>query len=277
MFSNLPSELIALVGDALPQADTNALARSDKRLYSALNARLYRKAESSAVLAWAARHDSVRTIRRLLDAVAEPDLDAAPGGRAALSLAAEHGGVSVVGFLLCHGVVAHRRDGKGRTAMSYAAQNGYDAIVDKLVDAPELVRNAVRDQLVASPLYYAAREGNVVIVRRLLRKGVFTTSTESHHTSPLYAAVRGRHEDVVKLLLQDAEDTNGANVARAALFHAAEVGDASVVDLAMRTRLVGADCRDGWGLTPLMVAKKEGNDAVADALQRWGAERLVWR
>jgi ankyrin repeat protein len=93
----LPNEILLLVTLSHElEADINALARTNRRLYSLLNLHLYWHNvlySGSRALLWAAKHGQEPTIRMLLDAGAH--LEPETGGNSTpVSLATENGHVA---------------------------------------------------------------------------------------------------------------------------------------------------------------------------------------
>ncbi|RAP74117.1 ankyrin repeat domain-containing protein [Paenibacillus montanisoli] len=90
-----------------------------------------------------------------------------------------------------------------------AAAVGDAAKVKELLAAdPQLV--SARDTSGRSALYYAAKQGYAEVVRSLLDSGADPNQAERDAAggAALYAAVRGRHTDCVKLLLAHGADPN---------------------------------------------------------------------
>eukprot|EP00039_Didymoeca_costata_P032652 m.38733 g.38733 ORF g.38733 m.38733 type:complete len:268 (+) comp9467_c0_seq2:1325-2128(+) len=65
-----------------------------------------------------------------------------------------------------------------------------------------------KDNLHASPLHYAARHGNSVILKALLQANAKIDIVNNKDQTPLYQAVVGEHGDVVQILLDNNADAN---------------------------------------------------------------------
>jgi hypothetical protein len=124
----------------------------------------------------------------------------------------------------------------GLTPLSWAAGNGYDAVV-KLLLAKDGVDVDLKDsQHSRTPLSWAACGGHKAMVKLLLETGkVEINARDTKGRTPLGWAAWGGHEAVVKLLL--------------------ETGKAEI------------DAKDATGRTPLLWAAQQGNKAMVKLLQ----------
>ncbi|CAF9941900.1 MAG: hypothetical protein HETSPECPRED_004379, partial [Heterodermia speciosa] len=124
-----------------------------------------------------------------------------------LSMAAERGWYTVVRALIELGANLDYKDGKGRTAITYAAIGGELNVFEHLL-GKGIYPNSMDDQF-RSPLSYASDGGHIRIVKRLLddERVSADPKDKSDHT-PLWNAVIGGHEQIVKLLLDKNVDVN---------------------------------------------------------------------
>ena len=96
---------------------------------------------------------------------------------------------------------ADSKDSYGRTPLSWAAQNGREAVV-KLLLATDKVDADSKDNYDQTPLWLAARNGHEAVVKLLLATDkVDADSKDSYSQTPLSRAAENGHEAVVKLLL----------------------------------------------------------------------------
>jgi ankyrin repeat protein len=139
-----------------------------------------------------------------------------------------------------------------------------------LVAGPALI-DAKNDKGV-TPLWLAAREGHLAVVKLLLENGAAVDAKDSVGATPLWLATFKGHLAVVKLLLEkgaavDAKDSEGATP----LWFATSDGNLAVVKLLLEK---GANPNvEARGLTPLRIAQAErGWAGIAELLRKAGAK-----
>jgi hypothetical protein len=118
-------------------------------------------------------------------------------------LAAYFGLEEAVKALLMRRRELDAKDSRGRTPLSYAAENGYEAIVKLLlaiegVDADSKTTGAYNAG--RTPLSFAAERGHEAVVKLLLGKGVNIDSKDYSGRTPMSFATLYRQEAVVKVL-----------------------------------------------------------------------------
>ncbi|RYP66586.1 hypothetical protein DL769_005993 [Monosporascus sp. CRB-8-3] len=214
------------------------------------------------------------------------DVDSRDGTyqRSALSWASENGFDGVVKLLIKgpkirliktiklpfrKGAEVDARDRGGRTPLSYAAWNGHLAIVRRLVKKG--ARADLKDRIGGTPVSYALCTGQQDIVHELV-KGAQAGSVDEIRRELLLSAAEKGHEPIVQRLLE-----NGATMevvdseGRTPLSRAAENGHEAVVKLLVDK---GADVetKDKYGRTPLWWAAKNGHETVVKLLVDKGAD-----
>ncbi|KAF4624273.1 hypothetical protein G7Y89_g13898 [Cudoniella acicularis] len=142
----------------------------------------------------------------------------------------------------------------GLTPLSWAAGNGYDAVVKPLLVKDSVDADLKDGQYSRTPLLWAARGGHEAVVKLLLETGkVEVNSKDKGSRTPLWWAACGGHEAVVKLLLEtgkvevDSKDEDG----RTPLSQAAYKGHKAVVKLLLETSKVEVDLKNEDSRTPL--------------------------
>jgi uncharacterized protein len=191
-----------------------------------------------------------------IDAGAAVD-DSAPDGTTALHWAVYHDDAALIERLLAAGADAAAANAYGATPMSEAAKIGNTTVIGMLLDAGADVESPGADGQTA--LMIAARGGNVDAARLLLERGAHVDATESwrRQTALMWASAQ-RHAEVVRLLIE----------------HGADVDARSAVN--KWPRQVTAEPRRMYrpfgGLTPLMLAAREGCVDCARALVEAGAD-----
>ena len=86
--------------------------------------------------------------------------------------------------------------------------------------------------------------------------------------TPLYWAVLGGHEEVVKVLLarEDVDPNNTAMDARTPLWVAADNGHEGVVKLLLERGDINIEASDAYGRSPLWVAACQGREEIVKRL-----------
>lgn len=188
----------------------------------------------------------------------------------------------------------HFKDVFGRTALHYAAMNGYVEMVRELLEYPHLNPNAV-DNYGLTPLHLAVKKGHISVSCLLIQahnidlncKAVFrhvrpqvpplqysngsymmhlfypsmcddneTYEIVNAGVTPLHIAAGGSHAEILRCLLESKCVNLHAVDFRGftALHFAVMYGDIKVVKLLMDQPNVNLNCCDGEGLMPLLLA-----------------------
>ncbi|XP_016965795.1 protein TANC2 isoform X4 [Drosophila biarmipes] len=150
-------------------------------------------------------------------------------GELALTAAARHGCVDVVGILLSRGAQIDARNRQGYSALWLAVKEGHWSVVEHLLQRGALLDEPL-GQTRKTPLMIAAEEGHLELVELLLARGA-SREAQDHEgfTALSWACLRG-HLAAAKTLIEHGcnrhhEDHNG----RTALDLAAYQGAASLV------------------------------------------------
>ena len=115
--------------------------------------------------------------------------------------AASKGCKELVEDLLCMGVNINVYDETHRTALSWASENGHEAVVKVLIKAKQADIES-KDMKGRTPLSWAVQSGNVGVVKLLLETGRANVEAEDDAgVTPLEYAKNGEHEEITKLLL----------------------------------------------------------------------------
>ncbi|KAK6073153.1 hypothetical protein SCUP515_07016 [Seiridium cupressi] len=173
------------------------------------------------------------------------------------------------------GPCQEEEDSYGRTPLSWAAENGHEAVVQLLLD-----KNAQVDladiKYGRTPLSWAAKNGYKAVVQLLLDKNAQVDTTDNIGRTPLFwaawrtplswAAENG-HKAIVQLLLdKNAQVDTTDNIGRTPLLWAAWYGQEAVVQLLLNKN-AQVDLADiKYRRTPLSWAAKNGHEAVVQLL-----------
>ncbi|KAH7008750.1 ankyrin repeat-containing domain protein [Ilyonectria destructans] len=128
--------------------------------------------------------------------------DCPPEGTSLIHVMSRYGVAGALGAILERrgqsGINIDAKDSHGRTPLSWAAENGHEAVVRLLVDRGAHTEAA--DKKGRTPLLRAAKNGHEAVVRLLVDRGAHTEAADRKGRTPLsWAAADGR-EAVVRLL-----------------------------------------------------------------------------
>ncbi|KAK1765324.1 ankyrin repeat-containing domain protein [Phialemonium atrogriseum] len=210
-----------------------------------------------------------------------------PDGFTTLMIASYFGLRTVVKSLLeTDGSDLDTRDDKyERSALSWAAGNGFDAVVKLLVKGAAISLKGLKlpfrkrakvdleDRDGRTPLSYAVWNGNVAVVKLLLRAGAGANREDQIGGTPLSYAICGGDEEVIKQLLKKGTQVgvrSEDSISKELLLSAAKMGHRGVVELLLEK---GADteARDESGKTPLQWAAENSQEGIVRLLLEKGA------
>jgi ankyrin repeat protein len=127
----------------------------------------------------------------------------------------------------------------------------------------------VLDREGRSPLFYAAKDGDLAIVGELIRRGARVNAQDTNLETPLHFAVREFRVDVAKYLIENganvnARDIHGNTPLSHAVFESRGRGDMIALLLS-----AGADksLKNDHGVSPQELAKSIGNYDVSTFLR----------
>ncbi|RDW89683.1 hypothetical protein BP6252_01715 [Coleophoma cylindrospora] len=116
-----------------------------------------------------------------------------------------------VKYLVAHGVDLHAIDANGERPIHAACRAGFEVGIDFILRRPDSTRSLDKESNFGTPLYAAASNGHVEIVRKLLDAGVNINSQAlpGNTLGPaLYVACAIGNLDVIQLLLSRGADTD---------------------------------------------------------------------
>jgi ankyrin repeat protein len=244
--------------------------------------------EAPRPLRMAAQRGDVPEIERLLARGARLDERTPYDGETALTAAARWGQAAAVKVLVEKGADPGLPNAAGENAVVLAAEGGHTEVVKLLSGGPRERKalaaaasagseESLETLLAAGPatdaeggeaLYHAAARGSAEMVRSLLAAGAPVNDWKEYRGRPLDGALTHGHPETARLLIAAGADLAGGHHQWPALFTAASVGHADLVELCLRS---GADVREVYapdGRTALSLARVP---AVAEALLRAGA------
>ena len=192
----------------------------------------------------------------------------APRNLTGAHIAAYFGLGELVMTLLKNGHDLDLGDSDSRTPLSFAAENGHEAVAELLLTQAEVDPDS-RAVYGQTPFSRAAMKGHKAVVELLLAQdGVDPDAKDDNGRTPLSWAAQNGHGAVVELLLvQDGVDPDSKdNIGQTLLSWAAENGHGAVVELLLAQDGVDPDSKDNGGRTPLSWAAKNGHGAVVELL-----------
>lgn len=164
---------------------------------------------------------------------------------------------------------AAAHDALDRTPLWWAAREGDVAQVRALATRAEV---DMADFDGETPLHAAARVGSVAVVSELLDRGADPNRAALYGVTPLMQAAANGRIEVVTVLLQAGADPNARDLfGKTALHDAALRGNSRLTNYLLER---GADLRiaDDAGNTALHLAARRGNDKVVAMLLARGAD-----
>jgi len=179
-------------------------------------------------------------------------------------------------------VKLNSHDGRyGRSALSWASENGHNDVVELLIKGPPLHRKNIfkllsfsrakvnkKDRNGRTPLSYAALHGREEVARLLFKAGARTDLVDHIGGTPISYAICGENKAIASLLCKEGRmpgslDKNFQKL----LLPAAERGDAVVVERLLNTGGgIDVNAKDDHGRTPLYLAVENSNDTIVQQL-----------
>jgi ankyrin repeat protein len=185
-------------------------------------------------------------------------------GRTALSWAAESGHEAVVRLLLEHKADVDAKANYGRTALHRAAGSGHEAVVRLLLEHKVDVDAKDKDGWTA--LFWAAGGGHEAVVRLLLEHKADVNAKDKDGKMVLFRAAGSGHEAVVRLLLEHKADVDTKIIYGGTVLHwAAGNGHEAIVRLLLEHK-ADVDAKDEDGGTALYWAARDGHETVVQLL-----------
>ncbi|XP_036294889.1 ankyrin repeat and death domain-containing protein 1A isoform X2 [Pipistrellus kuhlii] len=226
-------------------------------------------------------------------------------GRTAFHLAAAHGQLEALDFLVGSGCDHSVKDKDGNTALHLAAARGRLAVLQQLVDIgldleernaegltalhaaaegthPDCVRlllaagssvNALT-QKEQSCLHFAALSGSEDVARALIHSGG-CTNVADHGASPMHLAVKHNFPTLVQLLIDAGSDLDATDNRQQTPLHlAAEHARQDIAEMLLAAG-VNLHLRDKQGKTALAVAARSNHISLVDMIIK--ADRFYQR
>ncbi|KAJ4250968.1 hypothetical protein NW762_011618 [Fusarium torreyae] len=204
-------------------------------------------------------------------------------GRSALSWASENGYDNVVKLLIrgpklrwktisklsfLKGAKVDAQDAYGRTPLSYAAWNGHMAIVDRLVKQGARVN--LQDKISGTPISYALVSGEYATYNRL-KEATHIGSVDVISRNLLFSAAKQDNMAVVERLLENGADKEMVDNTGRGLLSYAVAGECTGVVQLLIDKGVDVNSKPNEGFTPLGWAVQMGSKPMITRLLEGGA------
>lgn len=190
-----------------------------------------------------------------------------PKNKPPLSLAARRGNLEVVKILVAAGAIISKNP--DHSPLAIAASDGHLALVQWLLESG--VMGVDIRQIDPCILCFAVQHGHMPVVQCLLKAGVGANRLESKSRStPLFCAARSGNLEITKLLLSAGATARLAGGKVQPIFAAIISGHLPVVECLVEA---GADIHedDYGGVTPILLASKLGQIEIVKFLSSMGA------
>ena len=210
-------------------------------------------------------------------------------GTTLLHIASRYHLLSVVEAIIVQDVDLNAQDETGRSALFWAAQEGYEDVVELLLSREEIETDA-QDLRGHSPLSLAAEAGYEKIVSLLLAKtGTRVNLRNIYGQTPLYLAVSEGQMVVVEMLLarMDVDVNSKDALGKVPLHRAAQVGFETIVGLLLNRPDIDVNAKNNYGMTALSLAVEKGYEKIVNLLvekesvdtmirDKWGKTPMAW-
>lgn len=161
----------------------------------------------------------------------------------------------------------------GATALSLAAQNGYQDVVTYLLENGANYQH--KDNKGWNALMYAASEGHNDLITVLVQAGLNVNEASNYGLTPLHIATANGYSETSKYLIElganiYALDSDGWST----LMYASQSGDLELVQylVSQNVNINQQDNGEYGGMTPLTLAIDSGNIEIAEFLLLNGAD-----
>ena len=188
-------------------------------------------------------------------------------GYTALHYSCRDGHVDIVSSLVKYKADVSARTDSGDTPLTLAARHGHDNVVHALLSDSQCLVDA-KGQDGYTALHYSCRDGNVSIVRSLVKYKTDVNIRSDSGDTPLTLAARHEQDNIVHALSKyNCEVCAKDKDSYTALLHlSCKRGYVGIVRTLLDDHKVDVNARTDSGDTPLTLAARYGRDNVVHAL-----------
>jgi len=192
-----------------------------------------------------------------------------------LIISAENGDKDIVEYLVEHGAQINERNADGETALKVSYTKWNCNIVKYLIEHGANINDT--NHLGKTLLILAIEENQMEMIQYLLQHATLKIDLEDglHWTALMYAAKQGNVQIIKRLLEQGANVKHCDSYGDTPLLIAAEYGQEDAVKFFIESKKADINETNHMGWTALMLASKSGNIPVIDYLIKMGANRKL--
>lgn len=208
--------------------------------------------DGNTPLMYAAQYKRVQPFNYLMSMGADPTL-VNNRGRSVLHFASESGSLEIIDILIkTNDVNVNQQDECGVTPLIISVRNGLVDCVQILLKNPKVDPN-ICDKNGWYPLHYASKLRFTKIVQLLLSKNIDINCRNNDNETPLYVAAKQGNLEIFKILLDredvnpNAQDKHGASPLHAA----ARYNQLEITSLLLNKPNININIQDNEGWTPL--------------------------
>jgi ankyrin repeat protein len=192
-------------------------------------------------------------------------------GFTGLIMAIDQRDLELIDVLLEAGADVH--DGvNGTNSLHYAAREGLVSVIPRLLQKGALLNN--QNFMGETPLFYAAKAGQTEMVKYLISQGANVELADTIGRTPLMAAISEEHCETVQVLI-----AAGVSVKTRTKRGSAPLLEGGAANNCITKVLIAAgatiNIQDEYGLTPLMLAANVGNFIGVKMLLEAGADATI--
>ncbi|KAJ6190734.1 hypothetical protein N7519_000755 [Penicillium mononematosum] len=288
-FTQLPPEILIQIASAIDnESDLASFVQVNRGIYQTLISQLYvRNAKDSggSAIHRAVHSGNCFTLKRALqawtDTKSPAELPSKSGRYSPLLIAAIKGNLAIVKILLDYGVDPNVRDPSKCTPLYQASAHSHTAVVATLLAHPKIKVNAYSTGRI-TPINAAARNGHAEIVKMLLSSGAHAGFARKGGPTPLHGAILNKQPGLVRLLVNRKDvDPNvpfldSTSSDRTPLHIAVDTNEEELVEILLTDKRIDPDLTARpVSQTPLLDAALKNNEAMVRLLSEAGANKEI--
>uniref|UniRef100_A0A5F8HBT7 Ankyrin repeat and death domain containing 1A n=1 Tax=Monodelphis domestica TaxID=13616 RepID=A0A5F8HBT7_MONDO len=217
------------------------------------------------ILHFAAQKGHVHVLEFIMEDLEDVPLDRIDKlDRTAFHLAAEHGQLDTLDFLIGSGCDHGIKDKAGNTALHLAAKSGHSAVLQRIIEIGLDLEEKNAEGFTA--LHMAAEGGHLDCVQRLIQAGSkVNAQTQKQMNCLHYAALHG-FDDIAQVLIDAGISVDAVNHQSACPIHIAVLNNfPSLVKLLIKAE-INLDVTDNRHQTPLHIAAENSRQDIAEMI-----------